>query len=68
MAENFRFLESFIYAAKRIGEMGRVLGFNVRMATFVRPGDKYFGMRQYPFPLLTPIITNVLGFETVPKY
>ena len=49
VAENFRFLESFIYAAKRIGEMGRVLGFSVRMATFVKPGDRYFGRRQDPF-------------------
>ena len=54
VAENFRFIESFIYAAKRIGEMGRVLGFSFRMSTLVRPGDRYFGMRQYPFPLSTP--------------
>ena len=54
VAENFRFLESFIYAAKRIGEMGRILGFSFKMATFVKPGDRYFGTRHYPFPLSTP--------------
>lgn len=61
VAENFRFIESFIYAAKRIGEMERVLGFSVRMATFVRPGDRYFGMRPYPFPLSTP--SNSLSLQ-----
>lgn len=45
VAENFRFLDSFGYAAKQIGEMGRVLGFSFRTATLVRPGDKYLGMK-----------------------
>ena len=55
MAENFRFLDSFIYAGKRIGEMGRVLGFSVRMATFVKPGDRYFGRRQDPFLFINAV-------------
>ena len=68
VAENFRFIESFMYAANRIREMGRVLGFSVRMATFVGPGDRYFGMRQCPLLFLTAMITDILGFETGPKY
>ncbi|KAL8790967.1 MAG: hypothetical protein Q9195_006112 [Heterodermia aff. obscurata] len=34
VAENFRFLDSFLYAAQRISSLGRVLSFNVRIATF----------------------------------
>ena len=66
VAENFRFIESFAYAAKQMREMRSVLGFSFRMATLVRPGDRYLGMRQSPFPFVnavqSPIVTYVLGF------
>lgn len=42
IAENFRFLESFIYASQQIASMGRVLGFRTRVTNMVKPGGKYF--------------------------
>lgn len=42
IAENFRFLESFGYAASQIASLGRVLGFRVRVQNLVQPGGKYF--------------------------
>lgn len=44
VAENFRFLESFEFARKELGNLGRVLGFRVKVFGNVKPGDKYFGM------------------------
>lgn len=46
VAENFRYLESFLYGAEQAKGLGRVLGFRTRMHAFVRPGTKYFGERQ----------------------
>jgi predicted dehydrogenase len=43
VAENFRFLESFEFAAKEVQRLGRVLGFGVKSFGNVKKGDKYFG-------------------------
>lgn len=43
VAENFRFLDSYLYAAEQIKQMGRVLGFRLRMNAYVEPGSKYYG-------------------------
>ncbi|KAF2825755.1 NAD(P)-binding protein [Ophiobolus disseminans] len=42
VAENFRFLESFIYGSEVISSLGRILTFRTRVASFVAPGGKYF--------------------------
>lgn len=42
VAENFRFIDSFIYASRQIASLGRILTFRVRVAAFVQPGSKYF--------------------------
>lgn len=42
VAENFRFLDSFIYASQQIASLGRILTFRVRVAALVQPGGKYF--------------------------
>jgi predicted dehydrogenase len=42
VAENFRFLDSFIYGSKVISSLGRILTFRVRVASFVAPGAKYY--------------------------
>ncbi|KAF7929679.1 hypothetical protein BELL_0055g00150 [Botrytis elliptica] len=42
VAENFRFLDSFIYARKEIEKLGRVLGFRMQFCGNVKPGMKYF--------------------------
>jgi predicted dehydrogenase len=42
VAENFRYLNSFDYAAEQVLKMGRVLGFRVRMHMMME-GGKYFG-------------------------
>lgn len=44
VAENFRFLDSFIHARKEIEKLGRVLGFRMQFCGNVKPGMKYFGM------------------------
>lgn len=44
VAENFRFLDSFVHAKKEIEKLGRVLGFRVKVFGNVKPGDRYFGM------------------------
>lgn len=41
VAENFRFMNSFLYAAEAGREMGRVLGFRVIMQT-MEEGGKYY--------------------------
>lgn len=41
IAENWRFLDSHGYAAARIAEMGRVLGFRARVNSMVLPGSQY---------------------------
>ncbi|ORY15287.1 hypothetical protein BCR34DRAFT_478069 [Clohesyomyces aquaticus] len=42
IAENFRFLESYLYASEQIATLGRVLGFRTRVSAMVQPGGKYF--------------------------
>lgn len=42
VAENFRFLDDFVYGAEQVATLGRVLGFRTRMHAFVQPGSKYF--------------------------
>ncbi|KAH7355778.1 hypothetical protein BKA66DRAFT_269785 [Pyrenochaeta sp. MPI-SDFR-AT-0127] len=42
VAENFRFLESFLYGSKQVASLGRILTFRVRVAAFVQRGGKYF--------------------------
>lgn len=42
IAENFRFFASFHYAAQQLGQMGRLLGFRMRVQNLVKPGGKYF--------------------------
>ncbi|EON69762.1 hypothetical protein W97_09025 [Coniosporium apollinis CBS 100218] len=42
VAENFRFMDSFLHGAEQVRQMGRVLGFRTRMHAFVKPGTKYF--------------------------
>lgn len=42
VAENFRYLDSFIYASQQIASLGRILTFRVRVAAFVEAGGKYF--------------------------
>jgi len=42
VAENFRFLDSFIYGAAQLATLGRVLSFRSRVSMFVHPGGKYF--------------------------
>lgn len=42
IAENFRFLESFIYASQQVSSLGRILGFRTRMNALVQQGGKYF--------------------------
>ncbi|KAF2851450.1 oxidoreductase-like protein family [Plenodomus tracheiphilus IPT5] len=42
VAENFRYLDSFLYAAQQIASLGRILTFRVRVAAFVEQGGKYY--------------------------
>lgn len=43
VAENFRFMESLLYAAHEIQKMGKILGFSGKMHTNVKAGTKYIG-------------------------
>ncbi|KAF1345982.1 hypothetical protein BDV97DRAFT_371993 [Delphinella strobiligena] len=42
VAENFRFLSRFRYGADQVQQLGRVLGFQVKVHLFVKPGTKYY--------------------------
>ncbi|KAH8725808.1 hypothetical protein GQ44DRAFT_706560 [Phaeosphaeriaceae sp. PMI808] len=42
VAENFRLLDSFIYGSQAVSSLGRILTFRARVASFVRPGAKYY--------------------------
>lgn len=50
VAENFRFLDSFTWAAQQLASLGRVLTFGVRVAAMVHAGSKYYetSWRQKP--------------------
>lgn len=41
VAENFRFLDSFVFGKKEVEKLGRVLGFRTTMFTHVKLGGKY---------------------------
>lgn len=41
VAENFRFLDSFIYGSNQTVSLGRILSFRARVASLVLPGGKY---------------------------
>lgn len=43
IAENYRFLDSIIFATQEARKLGKVLGFRTKMFHYVNPGDKYFG-------------------------
>lgn len=47
VAENFRYLNSFEYAQEQVRQMGRVLGFRVRVYGNVKPGSKYYGRKDF---------------------
>jgi len=42
VAENFRYLNSFDYAAEQVAKLGKILNFRVRMQTMVEQGGKYY--------------------------
>lgn len=42
VAEQFRYLNAFIYGAQKAREFGRVLGFRHKLGANVQPGSKYF--------------------------
>ncbi|GAB1742234.1 hypothetical protein NU219Hw_g7791t1 [Hortaea werneckii] len=42
VAEQFRYLHAFIYAAEKARGFGRVLGFRHKLGADIRPGAKYF--------------------------
>jgi predicted dehydrogenase len=48
VAENFRYLPSFLYAAEQVKSLGKVLGFRTRVHSLVEPGGKYFGKLYIP--------------------
>ena len=43
VAENYRFFDSILFASEQVKNLGRVLGFNVRLQAMVNPGGEYFG-------------------------
>jgi predicted dehydrogenase len=43
VAENFRFLDSFVFGRKEVEKLGKVRGFRAKFFTNVQPGGKYFG-------------------------
>jgi predicted dehydrogenase len=42
VAENFRYLDSFVYASSALKDLGRILTFRSRVSLFVAPGGKYY--------------------------
>jgi len=42
VAENFRYLDSFLYGAERVNLLGKVLGFRTRVHQMVDAGGKYY--------------------------
>ncbi|TVY47929.1 Uncharacterized protein LOCC1_G001632 [Lachnellula occidentalis] len=50
VAENFRYLESFVYARQEVQKLGRILGFTVKSFGNVAADDKYYKTpwRQHP--------------------
>lgn len=42
VAENFRYLDSFTYAASEARKLGKLLGFATKMFAYVKEGSKYY--------------------------
>jgi predicted dehydrogenase len=42
VAENFRYQDSFLFAAEQLASLGRILTFRSRVSLFVAPGGKYY--------------------------
>ncbi|KAG9190988.1 glucose-fructose oxidoreductase [Alternaria panax] len=42
VAENFRFIDSYVWGSEQIASLGRVLTFRVRVAAMVQAGSKYY--------------------------
>ncbi|KAI7330063.1 NAD(P)-binding protein [Hortaea werneckii] len=42
VAEQFRYLDAFLYAAEKVRGFGRVLGFRHKLGASIQPGAKYF--------------------------
>ncbi|KAF2681441.1 oxidoreductase-like protein family [Lentithecium fluviatile CBS 122367] len=42
VAENFRFLPSFLHASSQIASLGRILSFRTKIQNMVAPGGKYY--------------------------
>jgi predicted dehydrogenase len=42
IAEQFRYLNAFIYAAEQARSLGRVIGFRHKLGAYIEPGQKYF--------------------------
>lgn len=55
VAENFRFLPSFLYAGEEVKKLGRLLAFRVFSSSLTKAGTKYFGS----FRLLPVMATHL---------
>ncbi|KAI4919974.1 hypothetical protein J4E90_002114 [Alternaria incomplexa] len=42
VAENFRFIDSYVWGSEQVASLGRVLTFRVRVAAMVSAGSKYY--------------------------
>ncbi|KAH6875820.1 hypothetical protein BKA58DRAFT_410048 [Alternaria rosae] len=42
VAENFRFIDSYVWGAEQVASLGRILTFRVRVAAMVSAGSKYY--------------------------
>jgi predicted dehydrogenase len=42
VAENFRFIDSYVWGSEQIASLGRILTFRVRVAAMVSAGSKYY--------------------------
>jgi predicted dehydrogenase len=42
VAENFRFIDSYVWGSEQIASLGRILTFRVRVAAMVQAGSKYY--------------------------
>jgi predicted dehydrogenase len=42
VAENFRFIDSYVWASEQIASLGRILTFRVRVAAMIQAGSKYY--------------------------
>lgn len=43
IAENYRFMSSFLFAAEQVKLLGKVLSFRTRMHKMVLEGEKFYG-------------------------